>query len=606
MAKLRKAGKKVVSKKIPVEDVNGNKHVLKATVIDVSKSTSANIQDEETYNTIGMGIIKPPLSQHELSIIQEYSNELGQVIDAMSIGIEGFSGRLLPRTVNPVYLKQYKEEIAEERHWLDALIQYPNPREDFTKLRMNTRKDIESTGNAYWELVPSPVKHERYSCINKLDEPTMFIKRVEKKFTRVALKYVDDNLNFRKRSFQVKLRGFVQMVNNKSVHYKEFGDPRVVDRRDGKIIAMSVDQWERFSDEKKQKYPKKVWANEVYHFRIDTTRRTPYGMPRFTGNLMAIKGSRSADETNIITQQNNHVPSMAITVAGGQLTEGSIERIQEFVDVQIKGDSNYSKFLVLEGESFHDGLSGPGSLKIEIKPLSSNQHQDQLWQEYDKNNASKIRRSFRLPPIMVGYSEDLNRAVAQESERLAEKWVFNPAREEMDRCLNQIFMQQGFRFWKYKSYSPNVTNDEDIVEILKGGEKTGGVTPRIARMLLEDILNRELPPIKETDPDFDPDIPFSLSLAKLQVGAAKANAEGTSAPQGQIAKPPKPNGRPPKEDETEDEIVEQIFEQIHDLGDAEKVFQNIVEQPDTTIKVLKSVRDRLEAHLNQQVLGQTA
>lgn len=606
MAKLRKQTSKVASKSIPVEDVKGNKYVLKATVIDVSKGVTANIEDDDGLGIIGQKIVKPPLSQHELSIIQEYSNELGQVIDAMAIGIEGFSGRLLPRKVNQAQLKKYKTEMIEEKQWLNAVLQYPNPREDFTKLRMNTRKDIEATGNAYWELVPSPVKGERYSCINKLDVPTMFIKRVGKRFTRVALKYVDENVGFKKRSFQVRLRGFVQKVNTKTVHYKEFGDPRVIDRRDGNVIASSVAQWERFSDEKKEKYPKKIWANEVYHFRIDTTRRTPYGMPRFTGNLMAIKGSRSADETNIITQQNNHVPSMAITVAGGQLTEGSIERIQEFVDVQIKGDSNYSKFLVLEGESFHDGLSGPGNLKIEIKPLSSNQHQDQLWQEYDKNNASKVRRSFRLPPILVGHTEDLNRATAQESERLAEKWVFNPAREEMDRCINQIFMQQGFRFWMYKSYSPNVTNDEDIVKILSGGEKTGGITPRIAHMMLEDVLNRELPPIKEDDPDFDPDLPFSLSLAKLQVGAAQANREGTSAPQGQIAKPAQPNGRPPKEDETEKDIVEQIFSQIHSIGDAEKVFENILDKPETTIKVLKTVRDNIEAHLNKQVLGQTA
>ena len=55
-------------------------------------------------------------------------------------------------------------------------------------------------------------------------------------------------------------------------------------------------------------------------------------------------------------------------------------------------------------------------------------------------------------------------------------------------------------------------------------------------MLLEDILNRELPPIKENDDDFDPDLPFSLSLAKLARGMGEANAEGTFSPQGQIPK----------------------------------------------------------------------
>ena len=74
-------------------------------------------------------------------------------------------------------------------------------------------------------------------------------------------------------------------------------------------------------------------------------------------------------------------------------------------------------------ESFHDNLSGVGSTKVEIKPLVENQHKDQLWQKYDENNAAKLRRNFRLPPVMVGKTEDLNRATAQESERLSEKGV---------------------------------------------------------------------------------------------------------------------------------------------------------------------------------------
>ena len=58
---------------------------------------------------------------------------------------------------------------------------------------------------------------------------------------------------------------------------------------------------------------------------------------------------------------------MAIMVSGGMLTEGSIERIREFVDTQIKGDSNYSKFLIIEGEGSHDALSGTSNVKVEVE-----------------------------------------------------------------------------------------------------------------------------------------------------------------------------------------------------------------------------------------------
>jgi len=398
--KLKKPGTTKVSKIIPVEDGDGNKHILKCTIVSVSKGTTAEIQ-EDIVATLGFGndVVRPPLNQGELAVLGEFSSELEQVVDSMAIGIHGFGGRLKLRTMTDEQKKEHKIAIAEEKNWLDALIHFPNPKQTWRKLMKSTRKDLEKTGNAYWEMIRSPVHPDRFSCINKMKVSRMFLGKLDKRFSRMKKKYVGEDLNIRTKPFNHRFRKIINMVRNKKAYFKEFGDSRVMDRRTGKIIAASPKQWaekaqadERFA----KRFPQKIWANEVYHFRLETSRETPYGMPRYTGNIIAIKGSRSADETNIITQQNNHVPSMVISVAGGQLTEGSVVRLQEFIDTQIKGDSNYSKFLIIEGESSHDSLSPAGSLKIDIKPLSSNQIDDQLWQKYDENNASKVRRSFRL------------------------------------------------------------------------------------------------------------------------------------------------------------------------------------------------------------------
>ncbi len=618
-AKLKKTGQtRKTSKSFPVEDVNGNKHILKATIVTVRKDSSAAIVEDQFADThFQEKIIRPPLNQAELSVLSEFSSELEQVTDAMEIGIHGFGGRLI-LSANKKQEKKFKGEIAEEKNWLDALIHYPNPDQTWKQLTKATRGDLEKTGNAWWELVPSSVKENRYSCINKLDAGTVFLTKVDKRFDRKKLKYIDDNLNVRSKTFTVKFRRILQALGNKRVWFKQFGDPRVIDRRTGEVIAQSKKGFEELPEIKQKKHPKKVWANEVYHYRKETSRRTPYGMPSYTGNIIAVKGSRSADETNIITQQNNHVPSMVITVAGGQLTGGSVERIQEFVDTQIKGDSNYSKFLIIEGESSHDSLSSTGSLKVDVKPLNEAQISDELWQSYDKNNASKIRRSFRLPPILVGETTGLNRATAQASERMAEKWVFNPEREDFDDCINQIIMQQEFRFWKWKTNSPNVTNDEDLVKILASAEKTGGLTPRISRMLLEDILNKKLPPVEEKNPDFDPDIPFSLSLAAMTTRAANANAAGTFSPQGQIPNPPKPNGRPrnptrqpgnPPDVPTPNNAMQQtpirLVDDLFDGIDPHKMLNNLLGQPDDTVETLAVVRNQLEDSLDIEAFGRT-
>jgi len=607
-----------VSKSIPVEDTNGNKHILKATVFavdmgNVKKDMSHEIIDDR-LEQLGLGekVVKPPLSQTELAILQEVSSELGQTIEAMQVGIEGFGARLIPRPLPEEMGHTFETEIREEKIWLETFLQFPNPEGSFVKLRKDTRGDLEKTGNAYWELLPSLTKNGRYASINKLDVGTMRITKPDEKFTRFAIKYINNNFTTANKPFLKRFRRFVQVVGNRKVFFKEFGDPRIIDKRDGSVRTEALLQ--------------KYRANEVFHFKIPTSRRTPYGMPRFTGNIIAIRGSRSADETNIITQQNNHVPSMAITVSGGQLTEGSIKRIQEFVDTQIKSDSNYSKFLLLEGESTHDALSGAGSVKIEIKPLINAQHSDQLWQDYDKNNADKLRRSFRLPPILVGKSDNYDKASAQTAERMAERYVFSPEREEMDLNINKILVHQGFRFWIFKSNTPNVTDDQDIVRILTGAERTGGLTPRVSRMLLEDILNRPLPEFAE-DPEFNPDLPFSFTLAKLMHNAGEANQNGTMASQGQTPKAPGQPGRP-KNEENEDnnsddtekvmktehqekaEVADAIMEFIHDGVDVHKAVETlskkIARNPKQFIKGFVQLRGILEDSLDTDAFGKPA
>lgn len=578
--KLIKKGRPLtkVTKSINVTDVDGNKAILKATVIsvspkEISKRESAEIVEGGGFESFDIAnrIIGPPLSLAELSILSDFSTELGQTIEALEVGIEGFGGRLKLREMTEEQQKKNQKQIDEEEQFLIGLMKYPNPEESFTKLRKGTRKNLELTGNAWWELVPSRKNAKRYSCITSIKSGQVFITKSDKDFTKTDRFFVDKELKTQKRTFMRRMRRFVQIVGNKKVYWKEFGDPRIIDRRTGDVAGKSLAENKR--------------ASELFHFKIPTARKTPYGMPRFTGNIISVKGSRQSDETNLLTLMNNNVPSMAVILNGGMLTEGSVKRIQEFVDIQIKGSSNYSKFLILEGEAAHDGLSTPGSMKIDIKPLTGAQHSDQLWQSYDKNNADKTRRSWRLPPMMTGNMNNLNRSVAQESERIAEKYIYNPEREGMDESINTMILQQGIKFWEFKSNSPNVTNDEDLVKILSGAEKTGGMTPRIAREMLEDVLNKKLPAVDENIPDefkefFHPDIPFSLSLAMLMHSAGAANANGTNEPQGQTPKAP--------------------GKVLEDKMNPHAVLYQMMDDPDNMITKLSKVRDELGIILGEE------
>jgi PBSX family phage portal protein len=337
---------------------------------------------------------------------------------------------------------------------------------------------------------------------------------------KVELVYYNEYLQkTEKKIIRKKFRRFVQSVGTEKVYFKEWGDPRNISSVDGKVIPDS----ELLSK-------KNELANPVYHFKIKSNRSV-YGVPRYVGNLFSIYGSRASEEINFVTFQNNNIPSMIVMVSNGQLTDGSIKRIEEFVETKVKGENNRSSFLIIEAEPADETQINPGTMKMEIKDLSSVQKDDQLFQNYDKNNSEKIRRSWRLPPIFVGKSDDYNRSTAQESRKLADEQVFAPERKEFDRIMNRILVKEfGLKYHTFVSNSANVTNDEDLVKVLSGSEKTGGVTPNLARQILSDILNRELPLYDKDKIDFDPDIPMSMTLVGLAKTVGGNSATGVIAP----------------------------------------------------------------------------
>ena len=179
-------------------------------------------------------------------------------------------------------------------------------------------------------------------------------------------------------------------------------------------------------------------------------------------------------------------------------------------------------------------------------------------------------------------------AQQRRSEALTEKYVFNPEREEIDREINKIMLAQGIRFWIFKSNSPNVTNDEDLVRILTGAERSGALTPRIARMLLEDILNRDLPGFDNLPEGFSPDVPFSFTLAKLMHSAGAANQNGTFDSQGQTPK------RPPSESADDDAILS---------ASPDDLLEQIFEKPQRYIEKLTKMRDSLGEELTRESYG---
>lgn len=544
-----------VQKSINVEDVNGNKGVIRAIVVEgqerINKQKSNDLGDDAYYFNVGgqkIDIIEPPLPLKTLSKLPQNNTELVQCIAAMETNIEGFGQRVIPREMTDDQKVEFENEIERETAELQVLVDMINYDGDLTNLRRKTRNDLETSGFTFWEILPN-VMGDKLGSIIHIESRSMRLTKMDDSFTPVEKTVIGKDFKRVTRTFQKRFRRFVQgseSESGKCVYFKEWDDPRIIDKRDGSV-----------SDEN---LPKENRATGLMYFRIYTPD-TMYGLPRLVGNLFSVWGSRLSDQLNYATFTNNNIPSMVVSVSNGMLTDGSIKRIEEFVKSQITSNDNMSKFLILEAETADDDVVNAGAMKIEITPLQDTQRDDQMFQKYDENNAEKVRRSFRLPPIFVGRSNDLNRSTADASRRLADEQVFGPERNYMDNKINEILVHMGgFTYVKIKSNSPNVTDDEVLVKMLSQSEKTGGMTPNIGREILSDVFNRQIPKIDKEKSGFDPDIPFSLTIAD-----AVKKKDGIAPNQGQI---PKGDGDGP---------MSNVDKMVDDLMSVERDFDSEIE-----------------------------
>lgn len=572
----------------------GMKEDAVPSIVDILKAEGKSSEDvaeqskqlpEDPFHdlmTQGM-VIEAPFDMLTLSMLPEHNSELNQVIEAMETNIEGFGHTFRPRVrlddpeveIPP----ELKKELRKERIRLDNFFNYASMRDSFTRLRRKTRRDIETTGNGYWEVIRNAagriqgfehipsyqmrLTHKEKEAI-EVDWPILEIQEDESWKIVTVKRWV----NFRKfvqARFLTTFRGLGTSSTDIGLRYfKEFGDPRVYDNRTGKIVDDDSD------------LPEKHRANEVIHWSIYSAR-TPYGLPRYIGNLLSIFGDRAAEEINYTTFRNNNVPSMMLLVSNGQLTDGTIDRIKTFVESHIQGSDNYSKILIIEAEGNLEGEDG-NNVKVDAKPLVQTQHRDALFQNYSKNNQDKVRRAYRLPPIFVGRSDDYTRATAESSRKLADEQVFAPERDEFDSTINrQVFPHMGIVYHRFKSNSPNTTDNEELVKTLAYAEKTGGMTPRIARMILTDVLGVELPPFPA---GFDPDVPFSLTMAE----AVKNQADPTE----------------PGQQVTALKVVE-LLKGFGVLGEDNEIVADIDKRGDEIIERMVRMRKKLEQRWREQL-----
>ncbi|GAB2558276.1 phage portal protein [Gracilibacillus alcaliphilus] len=473
--------------------------VLKANV----SSNTKQIYEDDFKNHYG-DIIEPPYNLKELKLVGEYSSILQQCVDAYKTNIIEFG-------IGPDYnidinsddvSEEDKKKAGEEWTRLDEFMRYLNLDDSPEKTIGDMIDDREKTGNGYLEIIRDGIGNP------------VGIEYVDAQYMRVCKKTVPEEVEYtifengqeKKVKRRKRFRRYVQMIDGKKVYFKEYGDPRVMNSKDGK-----------FDDNT----PDNLVATEIYHMKIGSGT---YGKPRWVGNLISLYGARKAEELNLTYFTNGrHIPA-AITISNGQLDKDSYANLQEYMN-DLTGTENAHKFLLLEAEGItqEDGIGNEKitPAKVEIKSLAEILQKDALFLEYDEKTRQKIRSSFRLPPLYTGESQDFSRATADTARRVTEEQVFNPERRALARTLNSLFLESlGFKFVKITVKSADLRDPIEIARALYPLITAGGVTPNDVRPLLSKILGQKVDMFDE-----EYNIPLQVLLRRKEAAATNPMAD---------------------------------------------------------------------------------
>lgn len=433
----------------------------------------------------------------------EQSTILPQCIRSYKNNIAGFG-------ISVSYIDDIEETEETKAEWdsLERILYLLNLDTDTKEVFEKVVKARETFGIAYIECIRNfNGEVVEIQFIN--DTPSVHMTYPQEPYIDMDYIYRGEKISRKK-----KFRKFKQEIAGKTVYFKEFGDPRIMDKRNGQYVdSLELD----------------YQANEILDF---VEGDGYYGTVRWIGQVLVVDGNFRAELLNNNYFRNGRHTPLMIVVKGGTLSDESFEKLKVYMN-GIKGENGQHSFMILETEKtestadFETSGTGPD---IEIKDLANILQKDELFQEYQENGRRKVQSSFLLPDLYVGYTTDFNRATAQTAMEITEKQVFQPERTSLAWIINNKLLNgYGFKYVKAVFDAPDITNPDDIMKILNVTERAGGMTLNDARKITMDTIGLAAEDYPETfDMSDIGNVP--LSVIKSMPALYNYGAENTQNP----------------------------------------------------------------------------
>ncbi len=443
--------------------------------------------------------VAPQYSFKYLCELPLSNNALGLCIDAYVTNIESYGYML--EYVGPEG-QQDLPRVKTEKALLDSFLTFVSPENTLREVKEKYRRDRETTGNGFFEVARNQAG--QVTLFDHIPSPTMRVTRKDPEPVECQIEALDPGNPGKYMIHNVirRFRRFVQMTPTlQKVYFKEFGDPRPIDPKTGKVNTS---------------LPIEDQATEVL-WLYNYTPGYLYGTPRWIGQLPAILGSRESEMVNLNFFRENAIPAMVVLVSGGALTRESYEKVRDYVNA-VRGQRAMNRVMVLEA-TVDDNMGGldhsQPAPRIDIKPMISERQQEGLFQDYDQKNIQKVRASFRLPPIFSGRSEDYTRASAYASMQVAESQIFGPERSFFDEIFNRyVLSTYRPRYHRYKSLGPQLVDAKDLASMVKALGDQGALTPNVAIKIARSMFALEIEPVTQAWGDY----PYSAIIEFIRAG----------------------------------------------------------------------------------------
>ncbi|ATS92275.1 portal protein [Stenotrophomonas phage vB_SmaS_DLP_5] len=359
-------------------------------------------------------LIQPPYPPKVLMRLVSQNNILGQCVEAMEVNVDGTGYEFIAK-------EEGKAPNVNEVKILKSFFSEPYPGVSFLDMRRQLRRDMESAGFGFLEVIRSidenivALRNQNAHMVRlvRLDEPVQVKKKIERNGQEVELTLFE-----RERRFCIR-------INNQNVYYREFGTTRHLNKKTG--------EWESGSN----KVEPADRATELMFFGIHKDVETAYCVPRWINQMPSVIGSRKAEEQNLEFFDAGGIPPAIIFIQGGTLAKDMADQLKMYLSGQSKSNN---RAVVVEAQSSSGSLESAGNVQVKVERFGADRANDSMFSKYDVAAEEHVRTGFRLPPLFLGKATDYNFATAKTAYMVAEAQVFEPERKKFDEKLNRTLL----------------------------------------------------------------------------------------------------------------------------------------------------------------------